>query len=300
MSSPSATLTVLGVAPSGVAARVAAALGEGEMPPVAVCRAGAIAGFAVQGRAWQHARPVLRAALGRAAALSAFLPADPCQALCDAAAWPGVIAGAAGPLGEALQREGAAQQWEIGIAPEGHHASAAELATRLRAALLPHALAIRLRGVRSGLILKVLMPRAAAHVVADAVATLAAPPARGLAVEGPLPPLGFAAFRLERAESEAVSRAWAMLALRDAADSAELARRWRGLAFALDPARGGRRLRERPLREARQAYGLLRSLSGGLGGRRFRRDELLALCGSTVAVPAVPRVSPKPCATVLA
>ena len=298
MNGRSATLTVLGVAPSGAAARVAAALGEGGMPPVAACRAGSIAGFAVPGRAWKNARPALRAALGRAAALSAFLPADPCQALCDATAWPKVIADSAGPLGEALLREGTAQQWEIGITPEADQASAAELAGRLRAALEPHALAFRLRGRRCGLVLKVLMPRSSGQVVAEAVAMVAPRLARCLAVEGPLPPLAFAAFRLERAEMETVSRAWAMLALREAADPAEIARRWRGLAFALDPARGGRRLRERPLREARQAYGLLRSLSGGLGARRFQRDELLALCGNTVAVPAVPHAVAERCAIV--
>lgn len=279
--SDGAVMTVLGVAPARAAAQVAAALGAGEMPPVAVCRAGAIAGFAVQGRAWPQARPVLRAALARAASASAFLPAEPCQALCDAAAWPGVIADAAGPLAEALSREGEAQQWEITIAASGHGCSAAVIATRLRAALLPHALGFRVCGVRSGLILKVLLPRGATPAVAGAVGSLS------VAIEGPLPPLAFAAFRLERAESAAVSRAWALLALRDVADPAELARRWRGLAFALDPAPGRGRMPGRRLREAGRAYGLLRGLAQGLGPRPFRREEMLARCGSIVAVPAV-------------
>jgi hypothetical protein len=274
-------LTVLGVAPVEAAARVAAALGGGALP-VAVCRAGGIAGFAVQGRVWPQHRPALRAALVRAASASAFLPADPRQALCEASAWPRVIGAASGPLAEALAHDGGTQQWEVTIAPGGRRASAADAATHLRSALAPHALGFRLRGTRAGLLLAIRVPRSAGPRVGEAIASLADRRGGGVTAEGPLPPLAFSTFRLERAESAAVARAWAMLALRDRTDPAELAQRWRGLAFALDPDRAGGRL---PLRQAGQAYRLLRGLSEGLGARPFRRDELLALCGSTVAVP---------------
>jgi hypothetical protein len=278
-----AMVTVLGVVPAGSAARVAAAFGGAI--PVAVCRAGGIAGFAVQGRAWPQHRTALRAALIRAASASAFLPADPRHALCEASAWPRVITAAAAPLAEALAQDGGTQQWEVTVAPGGHRISAAAAATRIRSALAPHALGFRLRGMRSGLVLSVRLPRAAAWSVGDAVASLGERFGGVITVEGPLPPLGFSAFRLERAESAAVERAWAMLALRDRTDSAEIARRWRGLAFALDPEHSGGRQPLRPLREAGHAYGLLRGLSEGLGAGPFRRDEIFALCGSTVAVP---------------
>jgi len=289
-----AMLTVLGAAPAGSAARVAAVLGGGVLP-VAVCRAGGIAGFAIQGRAWPQHRPALRAALVRAASASAFLPADPRHALCEASAWPRVIAAAAGPLAEALMRDGGTQQWEVTIAPGGHRVSAADIATQVRSALAPHVLGFRLRWTRSGLVLTVLLPRSAARGVAGAVVALAGRFGGAVAVEGPLPPLAFSAFRLERAESATVERAWSMLALRDRTDHADLARRWRGLAFALDPARAGGRLPLRPLREARHAYRLLRGLSEGLGARPFRRDEVLALSGTTVAVPTArePRAQPR-------
>lgn len=277
-------LTVLGVGPAAQAARLAAAIDEGDAPPLLVCRAGAIAGFAVRGRAWATHRAALRAALRRAAEVAPFLPADPRHALCDAASWARVIGAAADPLAEALARDGAARQWEVTVTAAGPESSAAGFAMALRTAILPHALGLRVGAVRGGIVLKLLLPAGAADALARAVDAVGD---HGVAValEGPLPPLSFAAFRLERAESEAVSRAWAMLALRDAADSDEIARRWRGLAFALDPRLGSAPRRTlRPLRAAERAYGLLRGLTGGLTGCRVRRDDLLAQCGRTVAV----------------
>jgi len=279
-------LTVLGVAPAEGAARVAAALGSGPIP-VIVCRAGRIAGFAVRGRAWMDHRDELRSALGRAAAVSSFLPADPGRAVCDASAWPNVIAAASGPLADALARDGEAQQWDVTIMQSERRPCAADRAGLVRSALLSKALSVRLRGTRAGLVASLLMPRAS---TASMVAFLAEFPVRldgTVTIEGPLPPLAFSAFRLERAESAALERAWAMLALRDRTDPTELARRWRGLAFALDPRRDGGRRCERRYREAGRAYGLLRGLAEGLGARAFRRDELFARCGRTVAVPTV-------------
>lgn len=282
-----ARLTVLGVGPAAEAARLAKRIDGGDTPPLLVCRTGAIAGFAVRGRAWSTHRAGLRAALRRAAGVAPFLPADPRHALCDAASWPRVIGAAAVPLAEALARDGTAQQWEVTIAAADPKGSAAAFATALREAVLPHALGTRLGAVRGGIVFKVLLPGGAAEVLAQALGAVG-DHGVAAAVEGPLPPLAFAAFRLERAESEAVSRAWAMLALRDAADHDEIARRWRGLAFALDPGLGSARPRTlRPLRAAERAYGLLRGLTGGLPGCRVRRDDLLAECGRTVAVPPV-------------
>jgi len=136
-------------------------------------------------------------------------------------------------------------------------------------------------------VLTALLPREEIARAALALGTL--PPsltrAHAIMTEGPLPPLGFSAFRIIPADSGEIARAWAMLALRDVADPAELARRWRGLAFALDPARAGGRVSPQPLRDAERAYGLLRSLSAGFGQDRFARDDLMALSGLPLALP---------------
>ncbi|WP_144186844.1 hypothetical protein [Elioraea rosea] len=282
-----APLTVLGVAPVAATARLATLLGAGEGPAVMACRAGAIAAFAARGDAWRQHRAALKARLMRAASAAPFLPADPRHAVCAAGEWPRIVSASAGPLAEALARDGFDQQWEITVTPRRDGASAAEAMTGLRAALADSALGLRVRSRGPGLSLVVLMPREGGYDVARAAA--AASKGRGRAhevsVEGPLPPLAFAGFRIACAEIEDVARAWAMLALRDISDPAELARRWRGLAFALDPARGGRRASSRPLREAGRAYGLLRTLSEGLGQERFARDDLMALCGAPLALP---------------
>lgn len=281
-----APLTVLGVAPVAAAARLATLLGAGEGPAVMACRAGPIAAFAARGDAWRQHRAPLRARLSRAASAAPFLPADPRHALCAAGEWPRIVSASAGPLAEALARDGFDQQWEITVTPRREGASLAEAVTGLRAAIAERALGMRVRPRGAALSLVVLMPRDGGYDIARAAA---AAKGRGraheVAVEGPLPPLAFAGFRIACAETEDVARAWAMLALRDVSDPGELARRWRGLAFALDPARTGRRASSRPLREAGRAYGLLRTLSEGLGQERFARDDLMALCGAPLALP---------------
>jgi hypothetical protein len=276
VSAAAAPLTVLGVAPAAAAARLAILFGDG--PAVTVRRDGQIAAFAAHGLAWRQHRAALRAALARVASVSPFLPADPRHAACTAAAWPRIISASAPMLEAALARAGGFQQWDIAVT--------AVLRDRLGA----EALAVRVRGRPGGLVVSCLMARGHGAPVALALAGLPRALARGCAVtaEGPLPPLRFAGFRLGEARQEEVSRAWALLALKEVADPAELARRWRGLAFALDPARAGRRGSARPLREAARAYGLLQHLSLGLGQDRFARSDLLSLCGAPLALPAEP------------
>jgi hypothetical protein len=288
VSAAAAPLTVLGVAPAAAAARLAILFGDG--PAVTVRRDGQIAAFAAHGLAWRQHRAALRAALARVASVSPFLPADPRHAACTAAAWPRIISASAPMLEAALARAGGFQQWDIAVTAEGAAASPARVATVLRDRLGAEALAVRVRGRPGGLVVSCLMARGHGAPVALALAGLPRALARGCAVtaEGPLPPLRFAGFRLGEARQEEVSRAWALLALKEVADPAELARRWRGLAFALDPARAGRRGSARPLREAARAYGLLQHLSLGLGQDRFARSDLLSLCGAPLALPAEP------------
>lgn len=290
VSAAAAPLTVLGVAPATVAARLAILFGEGEGPAVTVRRGGPIAAFAAHGAAWRQHRPHLRAALARVAAASPFLPADPRHATCTAAEWPRIISASAPMLEAALARAGGLQQWDVAIISGTEGASAARVATHLRDWLGHDALSIRVRGRRGGLVLSCLLGRGDGAAVTLALGSLPRQLARGCTItaEGPLPPLRFAGFRLEQARHEEVARAWALLALKDVADPAELARRWRGLAFALDPARAGRRASARPLREAARAYGLLQHLSLGLGQDRFARSDLLSLCGAPLALPAEP------------
>lgn len=286
-----ASLTVLGVAPAAAAARVAVLLAEQAGPPVIVHRDGPIAAFAVRGDAWRQHRARLRAALSRAAGAAPFLPANPRHASCTAEEWPRIIAASAAMLAASLTRVGALQQWDITITATDGDGSPARAATRLREVLGATALSVRLCGRGGGLVLSCLMERGQAASVAHALRGLARPAGSSgcrITAEGPLPPLAFAGFRLARAGHDDVARAWALLALKEVADPAELARRWRGLAFALDPARAGARGSARPLKEAARAFGLLRHLSVGLGQDRFARSDLLSLCDAPLALPAEP------------
>ncbi|MCU0984356.1 MAG: hypothetical protein MUC89_05365 [Acetobacteraceae bacterium] len=287
MSGGAAPLTVLGVAPVAAAARLALLFGEGGGPAVTVRRDGPIAAFAAHGAAWRQHRAHLRAALARAASTSPFLPADPRHASCTAADWPRIMSASAPMLAAALARAGGLQQWDVAITSSEAGGSPARVATLLRQGLGEEALAVRIRGRRGGLVVSCLLERGHGASLGAALRALplAARCGASVSVEGPLPPLGFASFRLERARQEEVSRAWALFALKEVADPAELARRWRGLAFALDPARAGRRGSARPLREAARAYGLLQHLSLGLGQDRFARSDLLSLCGAPLALP---------------
>lgn len=287
MSRPAPGLTVLGVAPAPAAARLMARLDDGARPTVTVLRTGAIAAFAAHGDAWRRHRAILRARLSRAVSAAAFLPADPRHAACDALDWPRVVSGSAAVLAGALAEVRDRAQWDITISPAREGASPAEAASLLRDRLAEAVLSLRLRGHRGGLTLSALVRRGGGRAVAGAVSALPKALAAGcrLVLDGPLPTLGFFAFRLERPRAEDVSRAWALFALKDIADPEELARRWRGLAFALDPARAGRAASPRPLREAERAYGLLHRLSAGLGQDRFARADLLSLCGAPLAMP---------------
>lgn len=290
MSAAAAPLTVLGVAPAAAAARLAILFGEGQGPAVTVRRDGPLAAFAAHGAAWRQHRPHLRAALARVAAVSPFLPADPHHATCTAAEWPRIISASARILEAALARAGGLQQWDVSVTAEGAAASPARVATALRDRIGREALSVRVRGRRGGLVLSALVARGGGAAIAVSLSALPRQLASGCAItaEGPLPPLRFAGFRLGEARQEEVARAWALLALKDVADPAELARRWRGLAFALDPTRAGGLGSARPLREAARAYGLLRHLALGLGQDRFARSDLLSLCGAPLALPAEP------------
>lgn len=273
----SALLTVLGAGPVAQAARLAAALaGEGHV--VTVRRAGEVAAFAVHGLSWRRDRRALRAMLARAAPCAPFLPADPRTAACDAGEWAGLIDASAPVLAAALSRQGQFQQWDITTLPGT--AGAPAVIASLRMTLAASGLGFRVRGGVGGLTLSVLLPVGSAPDIAAAVAGAGV----ALAVEGPLPPLAFAAFRIEAAERGAVSRAWAMLALKAEADRTELALRWRTLAFALDPSGQGGPAARRPLAQAGLAVALLHGLAAGRS--RFAREELIACSGTRLALPA--------------
>ncbi len=288
-----APLTVLGVAPVAAAARLAVLLGAACR--VAVRRQGDIVAFAAQGDAWRRDRAGLRAALARVASVSSFLPAEPSHAVCTAEEWPRMIAASAPTLSASLARTGWLRQWDVTVMSEAACACPGRVVAALREAMGcdgvdQPVLGTRVRGRRGGVSLSLLGEQGGQGphaVLARLPGSLTAGCA--LSVEGPLPAFSFAGFRLERAVPEQVARAWALFALRDIADPAELARRWRGLAFALAPARAGRRGSARPLREAARAYDLLHHLSAGLGRERFARSDLLSLCGAPLALPHGPR-----------
>jgi len=112
----------------------------------------------------------------------------------------------------------------------------------------------------------------------DALAGALAAPGRGDAA---------ASFAIVVADHAAVARAWGMLALGEEADSETIDRRWRCLAFALDPGRGGP-LSAALLRGAERAHRLLAALARRHGGTRFGREALAAVGGEVMILPRAP------------
>jgi hypothetical protein len=231
--------------------------------------------------------------LEAACMLGPFLPADPAHARCARGAAAGLLAAAAASIAEALAGPGTRHQWDIVLRWQGDAVVAArrpEIAAAVaeagggRAALAAavEAALARERSRREAAL------RAAASRVALAMAPAGAGPtetgltvllsARGEAaleaalnalpadvsagaaidLRGPLPPVSFAAVRIDRAAPGEVAQAWRTLALPEHVDAAALRRHWRDCAARLHPDRSGGE--QDMMASAGAAFRLLRDL----------------------------------------
>jgi hypothetical protein len=225
--------------------------------------------------------------------LGPFLPADPSQARCKSTALPALLNGAADTIADALAGPGRCHQWDVVLrwpaesvvasrrtdiaraAQEGGGgrvalaeavaaALAAERAQReaaLRAAVAPVCLALLPAGAgtcETGL--TCLMPPGGEAALEAALGALpAAITAEADAdMRGPLPPLSFAAVRIDSAAAADIAQAWRTLALPHQVDAAALKQHWRSCAARLHPDRGV--TDDAPMVAAGAAFRLLRDL----------------------------------------
>jgi hypothetical protein len=235
-----------------------------------------------------------------ACVLGPFLPADPAHARCGRAAIPALLAAGAPALHDALAGPGTRHQWDVvlcwqpndvvasrrseiaaaatdaggsreALAAAVQGALARERTRReaaLRQAVAPHALAMAPTGAgatETGL--TVLLPAAGEAGLEAALNALPAEVSAGasIALRGPLPPVSFAAVRIDRAAASDVAQAWCTLALPDQVDAAALRRHWRDCAARLHPDRGGS---DGPMVSAGAAFRLLRDLLPDEDGQR--------------------------------
>jgi hypothetical protein len=221
----------------------------------------------------------------------AFLPADPSRNLCERAKLPGLLADAAAPIGDALAVLGLHHQWDVvlrwlaepvlearrseiqvaaagtgkaGLAEAVGAALGRERALRegaLQAALARVARAVKPAGAgitETGF--TVLLPASEEAALENALNGLEPDIAAGASADlrGPLPPISFAAVRVESAAPRDVAQAWRRLGLPDHVDTASLRRHWHACAARLHPDHGA--AEAAPIREANAAFRLLRGL----------------------------------------
>ena len=221
-----------------------------------------------------------------------FLAADPARAVCPAADLPRLLNDAAPPIAAALREYGAIHQWDVVLRWQPEPVVAArrdEIAASLTdgggaealAAAVQAALAreCSLRGAalaacvsrvavatREGaggateVSVTVLLGRGHEALLEHALGSLPDPITRGAEADlrGPLPPVSFAALRLDSTAPADLGAAWAALALPAEVDAAGLRRHWRQAASRLHPDHGG--LSDGPMTAAGSAYRLLRDL----------------------------------------
>jgi len=265
------------VCAGGVAALVQADRGSGRMPRKRDAALRAL--FGVQRR------------LEVACLQGAFLPADPSRNLCARAKLPALLADAAAPIAAALAVLGGHHQWDVvlrwlaepvlearrneiqvaaagqgrsGLAEAVGAALGRERALReaaLQAALCRVARAVKPAGAgvtETGF--TVLVPAAGEAALETALGELGPEISAGASADlrGPLPPISFAAVRVETAAPKEVAEAWRMLGLPEQVDAESLRRHWRACAARLHPDHGMQE--DAPIREAGAAFRLLRGL----------------------------------------
>jgi hypothetical protein len=262
--------------------------------------------------------------LESACLLGPFLPADPAHARCALGAAEGLLAAAAPAIRQALTGPGTRHQWDIVLRWQAEAVVAArraEIAEATRSgggsrAALAEAVASALareRALREAALravsaqvalamapagagptetgLTVLMPACGESALEAALNTLPADISAGATIDlrGPLPPVSFAAVRIDSAAASEVAQAWRMLALPDQVDAAALRQHWRDCAARLHPDRAGGA--EGPMASAGAAFRLLRDLlPAGASEQSWSLPALQrhAACRMSVCAPAEP------------
>jgi hypothetical protein len=223
----------------------------------------------------------------------AFLPADPAHSRCRAADVQKLLIAASPAIGEALQGPGTCHQWDVllrwpaeavvaarrnEIAADaaggggGREALAASVSAALarervlregalQAALAGVSLAIQPAGAgQTEIGMTVLLPRCGEAALETALHSLDQRITENAQadVRGPLPPISFAAVRINAAAPADVAAAWKTLALPERVDATTLRQHWRSVAARLHPDRGCQS--DAPMVAAGAAFRLLRDL----------------------------------------
>jgi hypothetical protein len=256
-----------------------------------------------------------------------FLPADPAHAVCALADLQPLLAEEAEAIRAALAGPGTCHQWDVVLRwrPEAALAScrdavaeaaagggAPALAEAVRAALgrVQASRAGALRTAMAAVSLAVLEAGAGQGEagLAEAGVTVLIPAGREAELEaalqalpdsitagvtadlrGPLPPVSFAAMRVDRRSAREVALAWRMLDLPPQADAETLRARWRATAQRLHPDHGAPD--GAPMGRAAGAMRLLRGLlpaqagPASLAAAQDRARARLRLCATEIAWP---------------
>lgn len=219
---------LLGLAPASAAAAVQLAMTRLAGPPVSQQRAGDCVAFLqpVPGgprrnpaeAERQHALPLVRRRLEAACLAGPLLPADPAAALCPAAELPLLLETAEPRLRLALAEQAGTHQWSLLLHwPEARPAAGPELerrAHRVEEVLRPALLRLRREAASAAMLrYRLLVPRGQEAAIEAALFGLPPDVARGAVadLQGPMPPLGFHAWRVAEAEAGAMRAAWALL-----------------------------------------------------------------------------------------
>ena len=308
-------VTLLGFAAGCNGAKLAQAMQDIPGPHICLVEAGGLAalaqveagrfslGLGSPATALRRLRTVQQR-LEAACPLGPFLPADPAHARCAGASVAGLLEAAAPAIREALAGPGTRHQWDIVLRwqPEdvvaARRAEIAEAASNAgggRDALAEavHSALARERTRRETSLHRALAGHALAMAPAGAGPTetgltVLLPAAGEAALEAALnalPPVSFAAVRIDRAAPSEVANAWRTLALPDQVDAAALRQHWRDCAARLHPDRGGG---DAPMVNAGAAFRLLRDLLPAEDSERpwsLRALQRHAACRMSVHAP---------------
>lgn len=250
--------------------------------------------------------------------IAPFLPCDPSAAKLPMREMGALLAAGGGALAEALSRHGSRHQWEVALkwsaepvlsarrdqvaeaarkGGGGREALAAAVGAALAEdqAMRSHALAEALAPIslaaqpgqaasETEARFTVLIERGTERLIEGALAGLpgAVTHAASADLRGPMPPIAFAAMRVQRPDPAACRKAWDALGLPAMIEAAELPALYRRLAFVLHPDRGGA---APAMAEAAEAFRLLRDVTAGHQGA-LARGDLERLARPRLALPA--------------
>jgi hypothetical protein len=181
--------------------------------------------------------------LATACSTGPFLPQEPSAAVVPAEAVPEILAPAWNALDAALWTHGTYRQWDITLRPSTGTGFAAGLdnerarqETAALRALSPAVLAVIAGEAPHNAATSRITALAPTGAVDQIEAALHGLHDSTFDIDGPMPPLAFAAVQIAVVEPRDVADAWRTLDLDDTADRTLIQRRWRSLAGSLQPA----------------------------------------------------------------